>query len=181
MRRIGERKPLDDIRTYRFPANVRQRYEQLRRFPTGLLVFGDAICSTNPAYALGMSVSALQAASLAGTLADGDHDLAPRFFRAAARPVTMAWQAVAGADLALPQVQARRPLPVRVVGGYVARALRAAERDPVVARQFLRVAGLQDPSSRLLRPAIALRVQRAGLRRGAASTADGAASGIPVS
>ncbi len=133
-----------------------------------------------PGVRAGLSVSALQAASLAGTLADGDRDLEPRFFRAAARPVTMAWQAVVGADLALPQVQARRPLPVRVVGGYVARALRAAERDPVVAQQFLRVAALQDPSSRLLRPAIALRVQRASLRRGAASTADGAAPGVPV-
>jgi hypothetical protein len=78
-------------------------------------------------------------------------------------------------------VHGRRPLPVRVIGGYFARALRAAERDPVVADQFLRVASLQDPSSRMLRPAIALRVQRANLHRRAAPTAAGTAPAVHVS
>jgi hypothetical protein len=153
--------PLDDIVAYRFAANLRQRYEKLRHFPVGLLVFGDAICSTNPSYALGMSVAALQAAALHNTLAGGEADLARRFFRAAAKPVNMAWQLAVGADLALPLVDGSRPLPVRVINGYVSRVQRAAGRDPVVAEQFLRVAALQSPTTTLFRPAIALRALRA--------------------
>jgi len=162
---ICDAEPLDDIVAHRFPANLRRRYERLRRFPAGLLVFGDALCSTNPAYALGMSVAALQAAALQDTLASGDGDLARRFLRAAAKPIDMAWQLTAGSDLALPQVQGPRPLPVRVINTYVNRVLTAAERDRVVAERFLRVAALQDPVTRLFRLPTALRVLLGNLRR----------------
>jgi 2-polyprenyl-6-methoxyphenol hydroxylase-like FAD-dependent oxidoreductase len=162
---IRDAEPLDDIVAYRFPANLRRRYDRVRRFPTGLLVFGDAICSTNPAYALGMSVAALQAAALQHTLAGGDRDLARRFFRAAAKPINLAWQLTVGSDLALPQVQGPRPLPVRVINAYINRVLTAAEHDPAVAERFLRVAALQDPASRLFRPSIVRRVLVGNLRR----------------
>jgi 2-polyprenyl-6-methoxyphenol hydroxylase-like FAD-dependent oxidoreductase len=161
---IRAAEPLDDIVAYRFPTNIRRRYDRLRRFPAGLLVVGDAICSTNPAYALGMSTAALQAAALRDALAAGDRDLPRRFFRSAAEPVNWAWQAAVGGDLALPQVKARRPLPVRIIGRYVARVLRAAARDPAVAGRFLRVGALQDPSTRLFRPGTAVRVLRYGRR-----------------
>jgi 2-polyprenyl-6-methoxyphenol hydroxylase-like FAD-dependent oxidoreductase len=162
---IREAEPLDDIVAHRFPANVRRRYERLRRFPAGLLVVGDAICSSNPAYALGMSVAALQAEALRDSLAGGDRDLARRFFRAAAKPVDAAWQQVVSADLVLPQVQGPRPLHVRVINAYVNRVLIAAERDPTAAQQFIRVTALQDRPMRLFRPSTALRVLLGNLRR----------------
>ncbi len=162
---VRDAEPLDGIVAYRFRANLRRRYERLRRFPPGLLVFGDALCSVNPIYGQGMSVAALQAVALQEALAEGDRDLARRFFAAAAKPVGVAWQLTVGADLSLPQVQGPRPLPVRVVNAYVNRVQTAAERDPVVAGRFLRIASLQDPPTRLFRPSTARRVLLANLRR----------------
>ena len=110
--------PITEACHYRYPASRWRRYDKLRRFPTGLLVFGDAICSFNPVYGQGMSVAALEAIALRDCLVRGNRDLSRRFFRAAAKTVGVVWQMSAGADLALPQVEGRRSLSISVSNRY---------------------------------------------------------------
>ena len=150
---------------HRMPSSQRRRYDKMRRFPDGLLVFGDAICSFNPIYGQGMTVAALEALALRGCLRRGDSELARRFFRAAAKPIAAAWQLAAGGDLALPEVEGPRPLSVRIANAYMDRVLTACESDAVVAGQFFKVNGLVDPPSRLLHPAFIYRVATVNLRR----------------
>jgi hypothetical protein len=65
--------------------------------------------------AQGMTVDALQAQALRQCLQHGASGLARRFFRAAAEPITVAWQLAAGGDLNLPDIKGPRPLSVRIV------------------------------------------------------------------
>jgi 2-polyprenyl-6-methoxyphenol hydroxylase-like FAD-dependent oxidoreductase len=168
---IADAEPLSEIMTHAFPANLRRRYDRLRRFPEGLLVLGDALCSFNPVYGQGMAVAALEAVALQQCLQDGDSRLAQRFFKAANVPVNNAWKLATGADFALPEVQARGPLTVRLANRYIERLLGVAERDEEVARTFIEVLGMLVPPTRLLRPATSMRVLRGTLRRGPDSNA----------
>ncbi|MFD3467962.1 FAD-dependent oxidoreductase [Streptomyces sp. NPDC058682] len=157
--------PLDDPVAHRYPASVRRRYERLERFPDGLLVFGDALCSFNPVYGQGMSAAALQAEALQDALAQGRDQLPRRFFKTAARRIEVAWQMALGSDLSLPEVPGPRPLPVRVLNAYFGWLMTAAEHDSALTQEFVKVSSLLSPPTILLAPATIGRVVIGNLRR----------------
>ena len=152
--------PLEEIATHAFPASLRRRYDRLRRFPAGLLVAGDAICSFNPTYGQGMTVAAAQGVALRDCLQRGDRDLARRFFSAASVPIDHAWELSVGADLALPEIEGPRAPRVRLINAYLRRLRATAEHDLAVAGALAAVVGMVKPARHVLRPAIAVRVAR---------------------
>jgi 2-polyprenyl-6-methoxyphenol hydroxylase-like FAD-dependent oxidoreductase len=159
---IDTLEPLDEGVRYRFPANRRRHYEQLREFPVGLVVMGDALCAFDPVHGQGMTVAAIEAEELAACLAeDGLRDLAPRFHRRAAAHIDTPWTIAAGGRPESGTVPWRR----RLVDAYLARLVRAAADDPVLAAAFLRVSHLVDRPQDLMRPALARRVLRHSLPR----------------
>jgi len=161
--------PLSEVARYRVPSSRWRRYDRMRRFPRGLLVVGDAMCSFNPIYGQGMTVAAIEALVLRDCLARGDQDRPQRFFRAAAKKIRVAWQTAVGSDLALPEVQGHRPLSMRLTNAYLDWVMTAAETDPLVSGQLARLTGMVDPPLRLLRPSFVARVAQVhlGLRASA--------------
>jgi hypothetical protein len=157
---IRDGEPLDDPVAFRFPASVRHRYERLGRFPDGLLVVGDAVCSFDPIYGQGMSVAAVEALLLRRHLERGVVPQPRRFFRDLARTVDVPWEIAVGGDLVFPGVQGRRTARVRLVNAYLVRLHAAAAHDAGIASAFMRVAGLVARPESLLRPDVVLRVLR---------------------
>ena len=152
--------PIGDAATARFPASQWRHFERLTRFPEGLVVTGDAICSFNPIYGQGMSVAALEAVALGEVIDAGDHHVGRRFFRRAARIIDTPWTTAVGNDLRIPEVGGRRTMGGTSSTLYIARLHRAAHRDATLAIAFMRVASLMDHPATLFAPAIILRVLR---------------------
>jgi 2-polyprenyl-6-methoxyphenol hydroxylase-like FAD-dependent oxidoreductase len=168
---IKDAEPLGEAVKYNFPANLRRRYERLRKLPEGFLVTGDALCSFNPVYGQGMSVAALEAETLEGCLAGGLEYLPHRFYGRVSKVVDTPWKLAAGADFAHPGVTGSRTLATGVVNWYLGHVRRAISRDEEVCRTFTMVTGLLLPPTALFRPKIALRVFRQMLARDARRTA----------
>jgi 2-polyprenyl-6-methoxyphenol hydroxylase-like FAD-dependent oxidoreductase len=155
---IRTAEPLGEVIHHRVPSNRWRRYDKMRRTPDGLLVVGDAVCSFNPIYGQGMTLAAIEATVLRDCLRRGQRGLPRRFFRASAKQIRVAWQTAVGTDLALPEVAGTRPLSMRITNAFLERVMTAAETDPIVTGQFMRVTAMIDSPVRLLRPSILRRI-----------------------
>jgi 2-polyprenyl-6-methoxyphenol hydroxylase-like FAD-dependent oxidoreductase len=153
--------PLDDPVPHRFPASTWRRYDTLD-LPDGFTVIGDGICSLNPIYGQGMTIAALEADALGRHLTRHGHIRPRRFQRRVARIIRPAWQMATGADLRFPHVEGHRTRSQKLLGAYVERLHAAAAHDPILSRAFVRVSGLVDPPSALMRPSVLHRVLRFG-------------------
>ena len=171
---VADAEAIGEASTGAFPANVRRRYDRLRRFPGRYVVTGDAACSLNPVYAQGMSVAFAEALTLAQVLdRHGLDRVGPRFFRQI-KPITgIAWSMATGADLGHPGVDGQRTVRWRLLNAYVGRVFGVGHRDPVVAEAALKVLGMVSPPQHLMHPRIAWRVFRGGRERGRPVPSDG--------
>ncbi len=154
---------LDGLNGFRFPASVRRHYERMPRFPDGLLVVGDAVCSLNPIYGQGMSLAAIEALVLRKHLASGEPS-PRRVMRDVAAAIDAAWDMTIGADLAFPGVEGHRSVKVRLANAYVPRLHAASSHDSALATGFLKVAGLVERPEALFRPGVVARVLRHSVR-----------------
>lgn len=155
--------PISEVASFRVPASVRRRYDKLQRFPAAFLVIGDGVCAFNPVYGQGMTVAAMEAASLAEHLTSGD--VRPlQFFREITPVIDVPWEISAGGDLAFPGVQGPRTLKVKLGNAYMGRLHTAARMDGRFTEAFFRVAGLVDPPQALMRPRLVLGVLRTARR-----------------
>jgi 2-polyprenyl-6-methoxyphenol hydroxylase-like FAD-dependent oxidoreductase len=161
---VSSAEPLGDAASTRFPASIRQRYEALKRFPSGYLVFGDAICSFNPIYGQGMSVAALQAVELEKSLTASGDDLAKIFFRRARKVVDIPWSIAVGSDLRIPETVGPRTMYVRIINWYMSRLHQAAHADAIASLAFHQVGNLLAPPPSVMHPRVAVRVLSRNLR-----------------
>lgn len=167
---VREQEWVSDIQRYPFPSSTRRRYDNLERFPDGLVVTGDAIASFNPIYGQGMSVAAMDAVVIHQELADGIEQLGPRVFDSTSEVIDEVWKLAVGNDFIFDETTGPKPFGTDIFNQYAARLIRRAHDDGTLAEAFLRVFRLERPATSLLHPRVLWRVFRPRLNSTRTST-----------
>ncbi|NEO84951.1 MAG: hypothetical protein F6J87_11970 [Spirulina sp. SIO3F2] len=158
---IRSAQPLTDSVMHKFPANCRHHYERLSRFPQGYLVMGDALCSPNPIYGQGMTMSALAAQALdrcLQTQPNSSHNLAPSFFKAAARAIENPWRLSVSEDFRFPGVTGPKPFGTNLLNRYASQLHQTTLWDAQSTHAFFAVLTLTQAPRTLFHPQILWRV-----------------------
>lgn len=165
--------PVSPIHLHKLPSNQWRHYEQMVRWPEGLFVTGDAICSFNPSFGQGMTVAALQAVALGEQIRNAtahgqslsQAGIARQFQQEAARIVQNPWMITTGEDLRFPQTEGPRPWSLLLMHRYLAGVFDAAHHDPRVAKRFLEVMTFLEEPPALFQPTIFFSVARLAMRK----------------
>jgi 2-polyprenyl-6-methoxyphenol hydroxylase-like FAD-dependent oxidoreductase len=144
LRALKRGEPIGEVSVFRYPGGAWRRYDHIHRFPAGLLVFGDAICSTNPIYGQGMTVAALEATALQECLAEANGDLSQRFFAAAAGLVGPLWASNQFNDLYMANADPAHSASKELLDFREA-VLSAAENSSALTEKLFRSMNLVDP------------------------------------
>jgi 2-polyprenyl-6-methoxyphenol hydroxylase-like FAD-dependent oxidoreductase len=161
---IRSAKRLGDIVRYRFPESIHRHYERLERFPSGLLLLGDAVCRFNPVWGQGMSVAAQEACALSRLIAEraGEHEpldgLAQAFFAETAALIATPWAQAVIPDFIHPKTRGERPADFEQSIELAIAMTKLAARDPAVHRLTAEVGSLLKPRSVYLDPELGRRV-----------------------
>jgi 2-polyprenyl-6-methoxyphenol hydroxylase-like FAD-dependent oxidoreductase len=122
-----------------------RRYDEMERFPAGIIPFGDAVVSFNPTYGQGMTMTSIQAGNLRAVLQSGALDIARELARATKKTTWPVWTMNAIGDLALHNATADDvPWWYLKVGNLFDQFLGAAETEADLAEWFLRRFSLLD-------------------------------------
>ena len=152
---VQQAQPVGEVAIHKYPASRWRRFDELDRFPAGILPFGDAVVSFNPTFGQGMTMTSLQAGHLRRALQGPRDELATTFLTATGKTTWPVWTMNAIGDLILHRAEGPMPWWYRPVGSLFDQFLGAAESDPVLAEWFLRRFSLLDslymvPSAKLV-------------------------------
>ncbi|WP_216641711.1 NAD(P)/FAD-dependent oxidoreductase [Pandoraea apista] len=159
---IAAAEPASPIRRFRQTENRVRHFGEMKRWPKGFAVLGDAACCFNPVYGQGMTVAALSAVALDAHLyVLRDTHAAPGSLalqRVLARVARHAWTFSTGVDLRQTAQRGVVHWRARLMQRYVELLLGLAVDDAAIYRRFLRVMHMVEPPGALFVPSVAARV-----------------------
>jgi hypothetical protein len=155
---LSQSELLAPIVRYRIPSSNRRHYSAMPRFPLGVLPLGDSVCDFDPSFGQGITVTALEAESLADSMALREasaETVRIEYLKRIESVIDVAWGMSSGENFKYPQTTGQRPRLYTLCRHY--RDLMATCGDPRVVHDFYRVLALTAPPGILLRPSVVAR------------------------
>ncbi len=152
------------VKTYRKEQNYKRDFAASGAWPRGFLVIGDAVSSFNPIYGQGIASHSNAIMTLrrfaAGKDADDLIKTAKNSQRQIVRSYAEPWSVSCNEDLRWPETMADRPSPfaTKFLHRFADRIGRAASRDAVVTRAYVKILHMAAKPRLLFRPDILIRI-----------------------
>jgi NAD(P)H-flavin reductase/ferredoxin/2-polyprenyl-6-methoxyphenol hydroxylase-like FAD-dependent oxidoreductase len=156
--------PASPVHNFRYPTMQRFSYQQVRKYPAGLVSLGDALSSADPVSGVGMTKAFLEVSELRELLGSAN-------FRESATILAYyekvngigdaVWDVIREQTMRYPWIRDRdskRPRFARLQNWYVDRLMEAMHDSDSLYRIFLSVTHLVSPVSALMKPAVVARV-----------------------
>lgn len=155
---IKDAQPISPIYSYRRTENRWRHFEQIKRYPEGFVVLGDAACAFNPIYAQGMTTAALGALTLQQCLREYRQRSFTRHFQQRLATVNASpWLMATGEDFRWSTTEGGQPgVKHQLLHWYVDRVRHIRHRQAL--QVFLEVVHMVKSPAALFQPAILLPV-----------------------
>jgi 2-polyprenyl-6-methoxyphenol hydroxylase-like FAD-dependent oxidoreductase len=172
---IKDAEPVSPIYSFRHTENRRRHYEKLRRAPEGFVALGDSVCTFDPKFGQGMTVSAISATILGDCMREQRRrhpsgavtGLAARFPAALARSLFTPWFLATSEDLRYPGTEGGELGPAtKLLQRYTDRIIEMGVRDADACHAFCDVLNMVKPPTSLFRPNLAWQVARRSSGKG---------------
>ncbi len=168
---IKDLEPVSPILVHKLPSNLRRRYENMERFPDGLVVLGDALCSFNPIYGQGMTTAALDALALDACLREqrrahpdgGLTGLSVRFQKRAAAVIANPWLMATAEDMRYDEFPDPVSPPIRFLHWFTGRVHLISDKDERATLRFTQAMNMLRPPWALFDPRVVWRALTARL------------------
>ncbi|SMQ64804.1 2-polyprenyl-6-methoxyphenol hydroxylase [Bacillus sp. OV166] len=140
--------PETDVSVYRFPALRRFHYENLQRFPNGLIVSGDAFCRIDPVFGQGMSIAALEAIALKKELQKALKknklsQISKNTHRSFSKIIDVPWLIALTEDFRFTHTDGAKPFGLPLLKWYVKRVILACESNQKIYGKLINVLQLK--------------------------------------
>ena len=160
---LVEAMPLSEPLKFSYPQEIRQRFDRVERFPDGLLLIGDAMCSVDPVFGQGMTLACKEALALDKELdVQGAHldatRLRRKFFSACQGIIAVPWLITESEALRFEKTPGKRTFIIRMLQWYTGHVFALSAVDVDVYRAFLDVMHLLCGPEALFRPKVLGRV-----------------------